>query len=201
MITRGLRPHRPLRRHASVAGIGVAVLVALAGCGTGSDSADDAAGTSTAAPTTVPTTAAQTTPAAAPAPQPVTSDGPCPYLEQAYIVQTVGQKVGRVEVTSTEPPVSPLPTCTFHALDDEPAVVISTEQYSAPAEAQAAALAKVGAAGNPVTTAGDGGAVLAADGQTICAVSKGTAVLVVTINQESSLEGEEIAGMVVGMLP
>lgn len=174
------------------------LVAALAGCTDQAEEPETAPTTSAAAATT-PTT--PTTPTPPPPPQPVTTVAPCPYLDQGYVEQTVGQKVGTVEVTTTEPPVTPLPGCTFYALNDEPAVAVVTEQHPSPVEAQTAALAKVGEAGNPVTTVADGGAVLAANGQTICAVSKGTAVVVITINQESSLEGEEIAGTVADLIP
>lgn len=178
-----------------------ALLLGLAGCAEQPDASDVEA---TAVPESAPTSTPAPSPTAttdSPAPQPVTTVGPCPYLEQAYVEETIGQKVSSVEVTTTEPPVAPLPSCTFRALNDEPAVVVSSEPHPSPLEAMNAALAKVGAAGNPVSEAGDGGAVLAADGQTVCAIAKGTAAIVITINQEGSLEAEEIAGTVAASVP
>lgn len=133
------------------------------------------------------------TPAAAP--EIATVEGPCPYLEQTFMEQTAGQKVSKTTVTTTTPAPGPLPRCEFQRSSGEPIAIIDSVTIDA-ADGLAKALELV-PGGNPVS-AGEGGSVVVHKGQakTVLAAFKGTTLVLVTINQESSLEATEIAEQV-----
>lgn len=184
--------------------IGAATAVVMAGC---SGSPADEAGTTTPVATSAaPPPTTTTPPPPAVQPVPTVTEGPCPYLDQSYVEETIGQRIARVEVATFEPVVGPQPNCTFYKPNDEAAVIVTTATTPSPVEAATAALAAIGDAGNPVDPeaaggAGDGGAVIVSASQTICAVSKGQHVVTITINQESSLEATEIATTVAATIP
>ncbi|WP_228389456.1 DUF2020 domain-containing protein [Cumulibacter manganitolerans] len=120
------------------------------------------------------------------------SDGSCPYLGEDFVEATVGQRIASVVVTTTEPPSGPRPQCEFVRADGDVAVSVRTRAV-APGAGLAAALAEV-PGGNPAN-AGEGGSVRvdSAQSRTDLAAWAGTALVVVTLNQASSLEAVEIA--------
>lgn len=134
---------------------------------------------------------------AAPAPQVSTVEGPCPYLEQSFIEQTAGQKVSKTIVTTTTPPTGPMPRCEFQRASGEPIAAVDSLTIAA-GEGLTKSLELV-PGGNPVS-AGEGGSVMVHKGQakTELAAFQGTTLVLVTINQESSLEAVEIAKQVLG---
>ena len=172
------------------------VLGLVAGCAGPAE--ETAAPTSTpATPATPATRAPATTPARPrPTPKPSTVEGPCPYAEATTIAETVGQRIGRVTVTSTRPYVG----CGFHRPDGEQAADIAVTVLATPVAAQARAIAVAGATANPVDGVADGGAVAITDDGAVLGVSKGRALVVVRINQRISLEAVEIAKLVVAKL-
>ncbi len=163
----------------------------LAGCGGPADTAVPAT-TSSAASTTAGTTAPTTAPAPTTAASPVTTEQDCPYLDTATVQDTVGQQTPTV--TTTGVPGGPLPTCTFRKPDDEAAVTVEVSQATDAVAAQTAAVQRVaGIGGTAVDDVADGGGIASVDGGTVLAVADGTLVVVVTINQESSLQARELA--------
>ena len=170
--------------------------LAAAGC---SGSADGGA----AAPPT-PTVAASS-PAARPtakptsarrSPRPATVDAVCPYADATTIAETVGQRIARTTVTQTRPHVG----CAYYRANGEQAVEIAVSTAVDPVTAQTRALAIAGPSANPVDDVGDGGAVTVTDAGSVLAVSAGTTIVVVRINQRVSLEAVEIARMVVARI-
>ena len=125
-----------------------------------------------------------TTPPVAPA----SHDGPCPYLGVQFVMDTVGQHVTRTAVAATTPP-----TCTFYRPDGSRAAQVAGSRLGSAAAALAKARAIAGAGANPVTDVADGGAVALTAGGTTLAAAKGDVLLVVRINQQSSLEAAELA--------
>jgi len=121
---------------------------------------------------------------------------PCPYLDTEFVKDTVGQHLSTVTVTTVTPPPGPLPRCDFARPDGAIAATVSTQTVSGAAEAMQLAL-QFAPDGNPVT-AGEGGSVLVKQGggETVLAAYRGTALVYVTINQESSLEANAIAAQV-----
>ncbi|SDG85782.1 DUF2020 domain-containing protein [Klenkia brasiliensis] len=168
----------------------------LAGCGGGTDGAGSTTPATTppaSSPSAAPTT---TAPAPTTAAEPVTTEADCPYLDTAYVEGTVGQRTPTV--TTTGVPGGPPPTCTFDKPNGEPALVVEISQAADPVAAQTAAVERVAAlGGTAVRDIGDGGGI-AVGPQTVLAVADGSLVVVVTVNQESSLQAREIARTVVG---
>ncbi len=174
----------------------VSTLVLLAGCGGATDGGSGPTATppSTSATSAAPTTAA--TPEAPTPTEPVTTEADCPYLDTAFVEDTVGQRTP--VVTTTGVPGGPPPTCTFAKPDGEPALVVEISQAADAVAAQTAAVERVAAlGGTAVRDIGDGGGI-AVGPRTVLAVADGALVVVVTVNQESSLQAREIAQTVVG---
>lgn len=172
------------------------LVLLLAGCGGGTDGAGSTTPATTppaSSPSAAPTT---TAPAPTTAAEPVTTEADCPYLDTAYVEGTVGQRTPTV--TTTGVPGGPPPTCTFDKPNGEPALVVEISQAADPVAAQTAAVERVAAlGGTAVRDIGDGGGI-AVGPQTVLAVADGSLVVVVTVNQESSLQAREIARTVVG---
>jgi len=185
-----------MRLRAPVAGLGLAVgILLLAGCDRGSTAAGTAVG-GTAAPITAgparTTPPPRTTPPARPgrstvAPSPV--DGPCRYLDSDTVAGIVGQHISRSTVT----PTKPYPGCTFYRANGEAAADIAVTVMASPSQAQAKAIAIGGQTANPVNGLGDGGVVTITDAGAVLAVSTGRTLVVIRINQRSSLEAKELA--------
>ena len=171
--------------------LAVGALVLTAAACTGAASGDAATSSSEAGGH-----ASTAAPSSAPAPQVSAVEGPCPYLDQDFVESTVGQQIASVIVTTTTPAPGPLPQCEFRRSSGEPAATVQSVTVDAQKGGLAMALELV-PGGNPVS-AGDGGSVLVKKGesQTQLAAVQGTTMVIVTINQESSLEATEIAARV-----
>jgi hypothetical protein len=170
--------------------------VLLVGCRSTSTPAGTAAPTPTAAGSrSVPPQPRTSRPQAArPAPTPV--EGRCPYVDADSVAGTVGQHISRTTVTPTQPH----PGCSFYRPNGERAVDIAVSTLSGRIQAQNEAISVGGRAANPVDGLGDGGVVAVTADGAVLAVSKGRTLVVVRINQRSSLEAKEIARYVVGRL-
>jgi hypothetical protein len=162
---------------------------ALAGCSSGVPAPKPVPMESTTAPTTEPTTAPTTTQQHS---NPVvTRDGACPYFSTDFAQQTVGQHLVRSTVTTTQP----YHGCTLYRPDGAPAITVTVTIYATPLAAQEKAVSVLGAGANP-TDVGDRGTVaIVADGAKLAA-SKGRYLLLVVINQQSSLQAHDLAAAV-----
>lgn len=129
---------------------------------------------------------------------PVTAEGDCPYLDTSFVQDTVGQRIERTTTTSTSH--EQLPSCTFYRSDGDPAAGVAVTAYPTEVEAQNAAIRQGTAAANPVDDLADGGVVLVGTDSTVLAVTSGRTLLVVSINQASSLEARAIAAQVTPLL-
>ncbi|QNG36879.1 DUF2020 domain-containing protein [Geodermatophilaceae bacterium NBWT11] len=190
--------HRVRTLHrAAPAAIAVALSVVLTGCGSAEEPVAAPTSASTAAPGSATTTAAAPTTTVAPTPETVEQD--CPYLDTATVQDTVGQQTPTV--TTTGVPGGPPPTCTFLKPNDEAAATVEVSQATDAIAAQTAAVQRVaGIGGTAVDDIADGGGIASTDGGTVLAVADGTLVVVVTINQASSLQARELAQAVVAVL-
>ncbi len=175
------------------------LVLLLAGCGGGTPDAGPEGSSATPTATSTgssATSSAPTTTAAPTSAEPVTTEADCPYLETTFVEDTVGQRTPTV--TTTGVPGGPPPTCTFDKPNGEPALVVEISQAADAVAAQTAAVERVAPlGGTAVRDIGDGGGI-AVGPQTVLAVADGTLVVVVTVNQESSLQAREIAQTVVG---
>ncbi|SDP26292.1 Protein of unknown function [Klenkia soli] len=168
--------------------------VLLAACSSPTPPVDPPASTTAATTTSAP---APTTTAAPTTAEPVTTEQDCPYLATAQVEDVVGQKTPTV--TTTGVPGGPPPGCTFAKPDGEPALTVEITQAADPIAARTAAVERVaGIGGTAVDDIADGGGIAVGTDQTVLAVADGTLVVVVTVNQESSLQAREIAQAVVG---
>jgi UPF0176 protein len=169
---------------------GLAAGALLAGCGS--------AGQQAAAPVPTRTVSPTRTPAAAPTRTraPVTVDAPCPYADAATVMDLVGQHIARTTVTATRPH----PGCAFYRPNGEKAADLAVSVLASAAAAQTEAIQLTGPGANPVDSVADGGTVAITGDGAVLAVSKGRALVVVRINQHSSLEAIELAKLVAGRL-
>lgn len=161
----------------------------------------DAAGHDSATPTaSAPTTAAPTTavasPTRTPGRAPVTVDAPCPYADAATVMDIVGQHIARTTVTRT----TPHPGCAFYRPNAEKAADVAVSVLASATAAQTEAIRLTGPAANPVDSVADGGTVAITGDGAVLAVSAGRTLVVVRINQRSSLEATELARLVVAKL-
>lgn len=181
-----------------VCAVGLLLILGTAGCSGdgGSESASSSAPATEAAATSTPPVTEATT--AEPAP-PVVGPGPCPYLDETYIEEAVGDRMGRVETITVEG--QPAPDCVFYRNNGAAGVTVDLTPYADPVAAQNAALALVTTAAQPVTDVGDYGGVLVSGGTTVLAVTSGTLLVAVTLNKESSLQAREIAATTLAALP
>jgi hypothetical protein len=172
-----------------------ALLCLLAAC---DNSTADAGGRGTDGPaTTSPARSQPTLPSTKPTTRPVTTtEGPCPYVDTATVMNTIGQHLARSTVTSTRPH----PSCAFYRPDGGLAAQITVSEEPNPVAAQNLALERAGQSANPVDGIGDYGAVTITDEGALLAVTKARTLVVVQINQKSSLQAKEIARIVVGKL-
>jgi hypothetical protein len=161
--------------------LGPLLLVALAAC---TEEPDDP----TVVVTNPTSTASQPQAALPPDPQP-TAAGPCPYLEESYVEDTNGQRVGKVQTSADQPPA-----CFFYRPDGS--VQLTVRVYTgdaAVAKALVDAAAPV-ATSNPAELSGGwkGGAE-ATDTGAVYAVAKDSSAVVVTTNQEQTIKAKQIA--------
>lgn len=129
-------------------------------------------------------------PAAAPpaAPEP-TADGPCPYLEAAFVEGTNGQHVGDVKISADEPPA-----CFFYRPDG--GIQMTVRVYAGDATVAKALVDQAAPVdtSNPAELAGGwtGGAQPTDEGA-VYAVAKDTDAIVVTTNQEQTIKAKLVA--------
>jgi len=165
--------------------LSIAAATVLAGC------AQPPAEPPASSPTPTPTPPAAP-PQVPPEPQPA-GQGPCPYLEKAFVADANGQMVSKIE-TSQVTPDAPHPTCFFYALNGkrqltvrvyagEPAVAMALVDQAAPVDTS-----------NPANEpAGWQGGYQAIEGGSVYAVAKGGNAVVVTSNQEQSIKARSVA--------
>jgi hypothetical protein len=117
-------------------------------------------------------------------------------MDTDSVAGIVGQHISRTTVT----PTRPHPGCSFHRANGERAVGVVVSVLPGPIQAQNKAISIGGPAANPVDGLGDGGVVAVTADGAVLAVSKGRMLVVVRINQRSSLEAKEIAGHVISRI-
>lgn len=162
--------------------LGPLLLVGLAAC------AEEPTDDPTVAATNPPSSTSQAQAALPPEPQP-TADGPCPYLDEAFVEETNGQRVSKVQTSADEPP-----TCFFYRSDG--AVQLTVRVYrgdAAVAKALVDASAPVATSNPAELTGGWKGGAEATDAGAVYAVTKESSAVVVTTNQGQTIKAKQIA--------
>ncbi|HEV7647622.1 MAG TPA: DUF2020 domain-containing protein [Actinophytocola sp.] len=162
------------------------LLIVLAACNN-EPAADD--------PTVItPDDTSASTPAAQPAAKPPAApepaaDGPCPYLDQAFVEETNGQHIGDTKTSADDPPA-----CFFYRPDG--GVQMMVRVYKGDAAVAKALVDQVAPvdSSNPAELPGgwSGGAQPTDDGA-VYAVAKDAAAVVVTTNQEQTIKAKLVA--------
>jgi hypothetical protein len=170
---------------------GVAGLVLVAGCAT-----QTAGSASPTGPITQPS--ANTT-AAPPPPEPTPANqAPCPYLDDDFVEQTNGQRVGRTAVSADKPH----PACFFYRSDGgeqlRVQVVVAVDPATTRALVDRAAPVDTS---DPATLPGgwEGGKQPTGSGAVFAVYKGGTAVVVVS-NQRQTIKVSRIAEQVITAL-
>lgn len=139
-------------------------------------------------PEDTPSGAAAPAAEAPPAPEP-SAGGPCPYLDQAFVEDTNGQRIGEVKTSADEPPA-----CFFYRSDGglqmsvrvyrgEPGVAKAIVDQAAPVDTS-----------NPAElTGGWSGGAQPTDEGAVFAVAKDAEAVVVTTNQEQTIKAKVVA--------
>jgi UPF0176 protein len=155
--------------------------------------------TTTSPPTTEPpapatqrrtSTAVITTPEGPPPSAEPVADGPCPYLESAFVAEANGQRATKVRISGDKPH----PACFFYRADGN--VQLTVRVFSGDAK-QAKALVDEAApiaTSNPANSPAGwkGGAIGAEKGSVYAVAKEGTAVIVTT-NQAQSIKARRVA--------
>jgi UPF0176 protein len=163
--------------------LGPLLLVALAACA--QEQTDDPT-VATDTPPASTTSAEQV--ALPPEPQP-TADGPCPYLEEAFVEETNGQRVSKVQTSADEPPA-----CFFYRPDGSVQLTIRVYTGEAPvAQALVDAAAPVASSNPAELTGGWQGGAEATESGAVYAVTKEATAVVVTTNQGQTIKAKQVA--------
>jgi hypothetical protein len=158
----------------------------LAGCATTSPSTVEPTQTTQRRTATATITTSAGPPAA---PEPV-ADGPCPYLESAFVAEANGQRATKVRISADKPH----PACFFYRADGT--VQLTVRVYVGEAK-QAKAMVDEAAPiadSNPASSpAGWKGGAIGADKGSVYAVAKEGTAVVVTTNQAQSIKARRVA--------
>jgi UPF0176 protein len=170
--------------------ISISGLAGTVGCVT------QTAGTALPAPAATPATQPPATPPPPPDPTPARR-APCPYLEDNFVEQTNGQRVGRTRISADEPPA-----CFFYRSDGNEQlrvqVVVGLDPATTKAMVDRAAPVDTS---DPATLPGgwEGGKQPTGSGA-VFAVYKGGAAVVVVGNQQQTIKVSRIAEQVITTL-
>ncbi|MGH3877017.1 MAG: DUF2020 domain-containing protein [Actinophytocola sp.] len=139
-------------------------------------------------PADTPTSEAAPAAEAPPVPEP-SADGPCPYLDTAFVEDTNGQRAGDVKVSADDPPA-----CFFYRSDGGIQLTVRVFQGEAPVAQAVVDQAAPVDTSNPAELAGGwaGGAQPTDEGAVYAVAKEGTAVVVAT-NQEQTIKAKVVA--------
>lgn len=184
---RGLTPCvidcRPMRRASFL--LGPLLIVLAAACSAQSESGE--AGPVT--PTTTEVTSAAPAEAAPPPVVEPTEEGPCPYLDTAFVEETNGQRVADIKISTDD-----TPACYFYRPDGS--VQLAIQIYSGdPAVAKAFVdqVAPVDTSNPAELTGGWAGGAQPTDDGAVYAVAKEATAVVVVTNQEQTIKAKIVA--------
>jgi UPF0176 protein len=124
-----------------------------------------------------------------PSPEPV-ADGPCPYLESAFVADANGQRATKVRISADKPH----PTCFFYRADGN--IQLTARVYVGDVKTAKALVDEAApiATSNPATSpAGWKGGSLGADKGSVYAVAKEGTAVIVTSNQAQSIKARRVA--------
>jgi hypothetical protein len=167
------------------------LLIVLAACNS-EPQADDP----TVVPPDEPTTSAAA-PAAKPPPAPEpTADGPCPYLDQTFVEDTNGQRVGEIKLSAGKPPA-----CFFYRSDGGLQMTVRVYKGKpAIAKALVDQVAPVDTSNPAELTGGWSGGAQPTDEGAVYAVANGAKAVVVTTNQEQTIKAKVVAQQAISAL-
>jgi UPF0176 protein len=146
-----------------------------------------------------PTVDAPDTEASSPAAQPAVKppappkpilDGPCPYLDQTFIEDTNGQRIGDIKTSKGKPPA-----CFFYRSDGGVQMTVRVYKGGDPAVAKALVdqVAPVDTSNPAELTGGWSGGAQPTDDGAVYAVAKEGRAVVVTTNQEQTIKAKVVA--------
>jgi hypothetical protein len=131
-----------------------------------------------------------------PAPEPV-ADGPCPYLESAFVAEANGQRATKVRISADKPH----PTCFFYRADGNiqltARIYVGTATDAKALVDEAAPIATSNPANAP--TGWKGGYIGTEKGSAYAVAKEGTAVIV-TSNQAQSIKARRVAEKAISTL-
>ncbi|ALG05538.1 DUF2020 domain-containing protein [Kibdelosporangium phytohabitans] len=131
-----------------------------------------------------------------PPPEPV-ADGPCPYLESAFVAQANGQRATKVRISADKPH----PTCFFYRADGTvqltARIYVGTAKNAKALVDEAAPINTSNPASSP--TGWKGGSIGAEKGSTYAVAKEGAAVIVTT-NQAQSIKARQVTEKVITAL-
>jgi UPF0176 protein len=163
------------------------LLVALAACGTSTETPSDQQQTK---PT------ATEAPALPPAPQPAI-EGPCPYLNKGFVEETNGQHVSKV-MTSSD---APHPACFFYRPDGEVQLLVRIfVGEDAVAKGLVDQAAPVATSNPAELDGGWAGGYQKVEGGAVFAVAKGNTAVIVTTNQEQTIKARRTVEQAISTL-
>jgi UPF0176 protein len=158
------------------------LLCCLAGCGASPAPADQPGTTTQQQPVT-------TEPEGPPAAPEAVADGPCPYLESAFVAEANGQRATKVRISADKPH----PACFFYRADGN--VQLTARVYVGDAKIakqlvdEAAPIATSNPANAPT---GWKGGSLGTDQGSVYAVAKAGTAVIVTSNQAQSIKARRV---------
>lgn len=128
-------------------------------------------------------------------PEPTPSaDGPCPYLDTAFVADTNGQRVGKVKISADKPH----PACFFYRPDGEQQ--LSVRLYSGQAATAGALVDRAAPPSSSSRAQLDGGwtgGSQVTDNGAVFAVTKDGEAIVVTSNQKQTIKCKAVAQHVI----
>lgn len=124
-------------------------------------------------------------------------EGPCPYLESAFVADANGQRVGKVRVSADVPH----PACFFYRGDGK--VQLTVQVYVGDPGAAKALVDREAprSTSNPAELPGGwAGGAQPTDSGAVYAVAKGGAAVVITTNQAQTIKAKRVAERTIAAL-
>jgi hypothetical protein len=170
------------------------LVICLAGCSSSPSEPSPAGSSQQPAP---PPASATSEPDGPPPPPEPVADGPCPYLESAFVAEANGQRATKVRISADKPH----PACFFYRADGN--IQLTVRVYAGTPKLAKALVDEAApiATSNPATapTGWKGGSVGTDKGSVYAVAKEGTAVIV-TSNQAQSIKARRVAEKAISAL-
>lgn len=176
--------------------VAIGLLLALAGTACATQAAGTAIPVTAGTPVVPPSSRPASTQPPPPPPEPTPARrAPCPYLEDEFIEQTNGQRVGKTQISADEP----YPACFFYRSDGNEQLRVRVVSGLEPATARAMVdrAAPVDSSDPATLPGGWEGGKQPTDSGAVFAVYKGGAAVIVVGNQQQTIKVSRIAEQVI----